>query len=359
MNEMSKTLNNIFLILGAFFVILILFLIHLMSNFLVPIFIAFFTAFLLQPFIKKLQKKMPSWLATLIVIILSVLFLSSLIFIIFLYLQRMLHSFPTVSKDFQKNIMFLIDTIADWDIVNEYLSADRLKTLIYEFFRKINFSTYMISTMTKTLVFFKDFIFFIIALIFILPGMNRISIRIARAFPQKSEKINRIIFNVMDQIQKYIFVKSIVSFFIGLSIALICIIFNIKYALLWGFIIFLFHFIPYLGAFTSVSIIGLYSLIQYQNPVLSLILICIVTVCYLTFSEILEPKFQSIGVNLSPIIIFTSLFVWGYILGIAGVFLAVPIMSAFNVICENIEALKPINRLISSKKRIKKINDNL
>ena len=78
------------------------------------------------------------------------------------------------------------------------------------------------------------------------------------------------------------------------------------------------------------------------------------SVLYAIFSEILEPKFQGEGINLSPIIIFTSLFIWGYIWGIAGVFLAVPIMSGFNVICENIEVLKPISRLISNKKRINK-----
>jgi len=351
MKNFEKYLSHIYLMIGAFFVILILYLLHLMASFLVPIFVAFFTAFLLQPFIKNLQKKLPLWLATLIVIVLSVLIISSLLFILFLYFQKLIHSFPLVLKEFQKSLLSLIDKLSEWEIVSAYFSQIRLKSMIFEFITKINFSTYMISTMTKTFNLLKDFIFFLIALIFILPGMNRIHIRISKAFPEKSEKINIILFNIMEQIQRYLFMKSIISFFIALTVILICILFNIKFALLWGFIIFLFHFIPYLGAISSVIIIVLYSLFQHQNIFLSLMLALVISVSYLSFSEILEPKLQSGGVNLSPIIIFTSLLIWGYIWGIAGVFLAVPIMSAFNVICENIEILKPINRLISNRKR--------
>jgi AI-2 transport protein TqsA len=355
MNKEELFLKNIFLVLCVFLVILVLFLAHLMSSFLVPIFIAFFTAFLLQPFIKRLIKaNLPAWLASLIVISLSVLIISVFLFIIVFYTQKFLNNFPLTLKEFQKSALNVIDELGKMEIVKSNMDPEKLKEIIFEFVAKINFGTYMISTMTKTLAFLKDFMFYLIALIFILPGMNRITGRIIKAFPDKSFKINKIIFNIMDQIQKYIFVKSIISLCLGIIVTLLCFIFQIKYAFLFGFITFLFHFVPYLGAFTSISITVIFSFFQTDSLIISCILLVILSVIYAIFSEILEPKFQGEGINLSPIIIFTSLFIWGYIWGVAGVFLSVPIMSGFNVICENIEVLKPISRLISNKKRIQK-----
>ena len=58
---------------------------------------------------------------------------------------------------------------------------------------------------------------------------------------------------------------------------------------------------------------------------------------------------MSRGVNLSPLVIFTSLLIWGYIWGIVGVILSVPIMSAINLVCENVGPLKPVSALISAK----------
>ena len=350
--KLEKILKNIFLVLGMFLIILILYVTHLMSSFLVPIFIAFFTAFLLQPFIKKLEKmKVPDWLATIIVIVIAILVISLLLFLLMLYLRKFSNDIPKLSKQLTNISSKLINSFSESEFIKSFFDPIKIKSLISDFIKDIDLSNYMITTMKKTFQIFKDFIFFVIALIFILPGMNKISYRISRAFPDKSEKINSIINNIIEKIQKYIFVKSIISFCIAIIVIILCLIFKIKYAFLWGGITFIFHYVPYLGAFSSVFLTVAFSYVQYQSSFISLLLLIILSVCYAVFSEILEPKFQSEKVNLSPIVIFTSLLVWGYIWGIAGVFLAVPMMSSFNLICENIDVLKPYGLLISSRRK--------
>ena len=147
----------------------------------------------------------------------------------------------------------------------------------------------------------------------------------------------------------------IISFFTGLLSYIVCVAFSIKYALLWGVVIFLLNFIPYIGSIIAVMFPMLLCIIQYQSfPRFAFLSIFLISI-QMVIGNIIEPKFMSKGVNLSPLVIFTALLVWGYVWGMAGVILSVPIMSALNLIFENIHSLKPISVLISAEKKEKKI----
>jgi predicted PurR-regulated permease PerM len=58
--------------------------------------------------------------------------------------------------------------------------------------------------------------------------------------------------------------------------------------------------------------------------------------------NIIEPKMQGKGLNLSPVVILFSLVFWGWLWGIPGMLLSVPIASSIKIACENIAALKPV-----------------
>jgi AI-2 transport protein TqsA len=67
------------------------------------------------------------------------------------------------------------------------------------------------------------------------------------------------------------------------------------------------------------------------------------------FGNILEPKIMGESINLSAVVILFSLLCWGFIWGIPGMFLAVPMTVIFKIIFENIDQLKPIAILMSGK----------
>ncbi|HOJ63752.1 MAG TPA: AI-2E family transporter [Spirochaetota bacterium] len=359
MSTYESNLKKIILILSVFLVALILYLTHKMSGFLIPIFLAFFTALLFQPLLKKLEKtKIPSWISTILVILLSISLLTAFLFILISSLQNFLDDFPVLTNTIQTKIIEIISNISELEFIKIFGGEQKLKNLIFEFFAKINFGAYMISTINKTLGILKNFFLYIFALIFIMPGINKISYRISKAFPENSLKINKIIINITEQIQRYIVVKSIISFITGVLTFLVCFIFGVKYSLLWGLFAFLLNYIPYIGSIIAVFLPVLLAFVQFPTIVKPLLILTFLIVIQNILGNLLEPKFQSQGSNLSSIVIFTSLLVWGYIWGIAGIFLAVPIMSAFNVVCQNIEILKPVTYLISARHKKKKKNLN-
>lgn len=358
MSNIEDTLKNIFLILCAFFVILILYITHYMSAFLVPIFFGLFVSLMLQPLLIRMSKtRIPTWISTVIVVILSVSLISSLIFLLFITFQSFLEDFPNLSEAIQKRLLNLLSDVSKLPVIKEYFSEQKLKTSIFELFAKMNFGAYLVLSMSKTISIIKDFMVFIFSLIFIIPGINRISSRISRAYPENSSRINKIISNIIQQIQRYMVVKSLISLITGVLTFIVCYLFGVRYSILWGSVAFIFNFIPYAGSIVAVLLPFTMSLIESSVIVKPVFLLISLTVLQQVLGNLLEPKFQSQSSNLSSIVVFTSLFAWGYIWGVAGIFLAVPLMSAMNVICENISVLKPIHYLISSKKRKKKKRD--
>jgi predicted PurR-regulated permease PerM len=69
----------------------------------------------------------------------------------------------------------------------------------------------------------------------------------------------------------------------------------------------------------------------------------------LFFGNYLDPEMMGNRFNLSPIIIIFSLFFWGYVWGIVGTFLAVPITATIKIVIQNIEPLKPVAVLMSKR----------
>lgn len=355
MLNIERYQKNTFLILFVFLFILLLYFTQLMSGIFVPVVFAFFTAMFLHPFIKRLSKTgMPIWLSIVIVYFLFVLIIVIILSIIFASFTNFISDLPKLTDEIRKNIVGLIMQISNTEIIKKYFfKEDITKTLlklVSDAFSIDNINNYIIKPVGVTLNILSSFGLYVLFLIFIIPGMNKISTKVLTAFPGgRGNKINKIIMNINEQIQAYIVAKSLISLITGTISFLICFAFGIKYALLWGTVVFLFNFIPYIGATIAVIFPLMLCIIQFQSAVKFTIFAVILISIQFIMGNFVEPKFISRSVNLSPLVIVISLLIWGYLWGIAGVVLAVPIMSALNLIFDNIETLKPISVMISIK----------
>ncbi len=131
-------------------------------------------------------------------------------------------------------------------------------------------------------------------------------------------------------IQKYFTIKTFTSLLTGVVVALVLVVFGVKYASLWGFLAFLLNFIPVIGS-TIAAIPALATAFFYQDPMsvfwLGLFYLAINNI----ISNVLEPKIMGDGLGLSPAVIFFSLIFWGWVLGPVGMFLAVPLTMTLKI----------------------------
>lgn len=123
--------------------------------------------------------------------------------------------------------------------------------------------------------------------------------------------------------------------------------FGLEYALMFALLVFLLDFIPAIWGLIALSLPFLYSFVQFDTVWLSFALIaCLVIPQFITWN-IIEPKLMWKRLNLSWFVILLSLIFWSSIWGIAGAFLAVPLMASLNIIFARFEVTKPIAVILS------------
>jgi predicted PurR-regulated permease PerM len=64
----------------------------------------------------------------------------------------------------------------------------------------------------------------------------------------------------------------------------------------------------------------------------------------------LAPKLMGDRLNLSPVVVLLSLLFWGWLWGVVGALISIPIAAAIKIVCENIETLQPISVMMGSGK---------
>jgi predicted PurR-regulated permease PerM len=62
--------------------------------------------------------------------------------------------------------------------------------------------------------------------------------------------------------------------------------------------------------------------------------------------QLITPIVLGRRLTLNPVVIFIALLLWGWIWGVPGILLAVPLLAAVKILCDNIEPLEPIGQFL-------------
>ncbi|MBN1638200.1 MAG: AI-2E family transporter [Ignavibacteriales bacterium] len=134
------------------------------------------------------------------------------------------------------------------------------------------------------------------------------------------------------QLQKYITTKLIINICVSIIMFVILLIFNIDFIIVWVVLSFFLTFIPNIGSVVSIFFPTLMCLLQFESIPKSLLLAGILIVVQNVIGNILEPKIFGGRLGLNPLVILLSLLIWGYIWGIVGMFISVPLTAMFKII---------------------------
>ena len=115
----------------------------------------------------------------------------------------------------------------------------------------------------------------------------------------------------------YLAIKTAISLLTGLLIFIWLTILGVDYAVLWGLIAFLLNFVPTVGSFIAAVPAVLLAAVQLGIFPAGLTLGGFVVV-NLVMGNMLEPRWMGKGLNLSPLVVFVSLVLWGWVLGPSG-----------------------------------------
>lgn len=138
----------------------------------------------------------------------------------------------------------------------------------------------------------------------------------------------------VDYIERYMILKTIISFATGLLVWIWLSLIGVDFAVLWGFLAFLLNYVPNVGSAVAAIPAILFALIQTVSREAILAAIGILAVNFI-LGNVVETMIMGQKLGLSPLIVFLSLIFWGGLLGPVGMVLCIPLSMTLKFACEN------------------------
>lgn len=152
------------------------------------------------------------------------------------------------------------------------------------------------------------------------------------------DRLQETILKIEADILAYFGTKTAMSLGTALLTGVVLLLFGAKYIYISLLIIFLLNFIPVIGSIVAVMIVTLLYIVTIGATATVLWLFLCLMAVQVIFGSILEPKIAGKRLNMSPIVILISLYVWGWIWGIVGMLLSVPLTILILVIVKHMNA---------------------
>tara|TARA_R110002126_G_scaffold33398_2_gene104703 strand:- start:3665 stop:5026 length:1362 start_codon:yes stop_codon:yes gene_type:complete len=149
-------------------------------------------------------------------------------------------------------------------------------------------------------------------------------------------------------IQRYLGVKTVVSFLTGALCYLVLVTLEIPYALLFGFLTFLLNYIPTFGSIIASIPPTVTALAIDSDPTKAIVVLATYLAVNLTLGSFIEPRILGRELNLSPLVVVISVVVWAGLWGVVGGFLAVPLTAALQITLASNETTRPIAIMLGS-----------
>jgi AI-2 transport protein TqsA len=144
-----------------------------------------------------------------------------------------------------------------------------------------------------------------------------------------------------EDVRKYMTVLTFVNLLVGLGDALLLWFLGVDYALLWGMLAWFMGFIPSIGFIIALIPPVILAYAQYGFKTALIVLVGYILING-GVQNFYQPKVMGLRLKISPVIVFISLFVWGYLLGGIGAILAVPMTMMVLIIMENFKGTRPL-----------------
>jgi len=313
------------------------------SAIIIPFLLSLFLAIILQPAYSFFVKyKIPESLA--LVIVLSIfLFLGLFVAKV---VGSSLHSFnANIDLYSQKLSIYYKDIVSFLQNIGIDISTKDISQIINS--KEImSFATKAMQSMGGM---FSDGFVVLFSVIFMLLESN--SFKHKLVLISKDRNRFQHIDKITSQIKNYMVLKALISAVTGFIIWGALSIIGLDYAFLWAMVAFLFNFIPNIGSIIAAVPAVLLALVQF-GFVYALIVAILYIVVNVVIGSIVEPKVMGKGLGLSSLVVFLSLIFWGWLLGIVGMLLSIPLTIMLKIVLNDSEDTKWISILLGTGENI-------
>lgn len=344
----ERLLKQIKTLLSAILVVIVMAICKVTGDVSITIVLSLFLFILMLPIVNSLEKaKFPSWLATLIAVLIVVVLMLAVVMFLFYTVDVLVRKVPTYASKLNDLDVFLKGLLGKWFDIPEDVSVfsimkiDWVGGVIMPALRSVSSSAVGIG---------RNVLVTLLMAVFLLLERHTLIPKITYAASKDKEgRVQAIWDRINRQVSKYIGIKTIVSVITGALFYIVGKSVGLDFAFLWGVLAVVMNFIPTIGSIVITVLTIFMAVVQFLPNWTPILIVAAGTILTQNIiGNIIDPRLQGNQLNISPFVILVALSVFGYVWGIVGMFLAVPLLSVLQIVFANMEETKPIAILMSS-----------
>ena len=335
--------------LTGLFILAMFYTIYFMRSVLLPIVLALLLSYLLRPIVRGLDRlKIPLPVSAALLLIGFFGLIGYGISVLATPTAEWLQKAPAGFAELQRKLLPVKKSVAQVTQATgeiEKLASTNAQTKGVELKRRPIAEVLFM----RTPEFIASAVLSLILLYFLLVYDQAFIAKLVKLLPTLSDKKTAvgIAHDIEEQISRYLFTVTAINVCLGVAVGTAVGLLGLRNPVMWGVMVALLNFVPYLGALTGIICMTIGAALSFDSLEYAFVFPAV----YLSFGVLegsfITPWIMGRSLTLNPVIILLSLTFWGWMWGIVGIILAVPILAAFKILCAHIKPMEPLAEFLS------------
>jgi len=171
-------------------------------------------------------------------------------------------------------------------------------------------------------------------------------VRMAGPSLQKKKITVKVLDDITGQIERYLLVQILTSAVVGLATGVAFWALGLENAAVWGILAAVTNLIPYVGSLIVMTAAGLVAFLQFNTIEMTLAVGGASLIIHTLVGNLLTPWLTSRTSRMNPVAVFVGVIFWGWLWGVWGLLLGVPVLMVIKAVCDRVEDLQAIGELL-------------
>jgi len=165
--------------------------------------------------------------------------------------------------------------------------------------------------------------------------------------PERGPRIIESSRAIAARFQRYLVARTIAAILQGITVGLFALVIGLDFAFVWGVLAFLLNYIPSIGSVVAVIPPSLFALVQFDGLGRPLAVLAGMAILQIVMGNYLDPLIEGKYLSISPVVVLISIVFWGWIWGVGGALLGVPLTVGIMITSDQFPQTRWIARLLA------------
>ncbi|MHB1188593.1 AI-2E family transporter [Thiobacillus sp.] len=347
-------------------VLAVIFVLHWARAFFIPLMLGIMISYAFSPLVNLMQKwRIPRAIGAAVLLIGIVGGTGSLVYSLSDEAVQLIETLPDAAEKFRKTLRkewgttegameqmqkaaIQLESAAN-ETITPTATAPKGVTRVLIEKPKLNISDYLWTGTVGATVFAGQAVMVLFLTYFLLVSgdiFRRKLVRITGPTLSKKKVTLQVLDEITAQIQRYLLVQIFTSILVGVTTWLAFVWIGLENAAIWGIVSGAFNMIPYLGPVVVTGGTGLVGFLQFGTVSMALAVAGISLVITSLEGYLLTPWLTGRASRMNAVMVFVGVLFWGWLWGVWGLLLGVPIIMMIKAICDRVEDFKPVGELL-------------